>query len=131
MRFEVSALIPAAAEAIYEAWLDGEGHARMTGAAATGEAEVGARFTAWGGYITGSNLALEPGRRIVQAWRTVDFAADEGDSRVEVRLEPVEGGTRVVIEHSDLPAHGEQYRQGWEVHYFAPMRAWAGRGRGG
>ena len=126
MEFEVSAVISATPQRIYDAWLDGDGHARMTGAAATGSAEVGAAFTAWGGYISGTNLELEAGRRIVQAWRTTQFTADEGDSRVEVTLEPVDGGTRVVIRHGDLPAHGEQYRQGWEDHYFAPMRAWAG-----
>lgn len=123
MEFEVSAVIATSSTEIYDAWLDGEAHARMTGAAATGKAEVGASFTAWDGYISGTNLELEPGRRIVQAWRTSQFAEDEGDSRVEIVLEPVEGGTRVLIRHRDLPAHGEQYRQGWEDHYFIPMRA--------
>lgn len=123
MELEVSAVIPASPQVLYDAWLDGEGHARMTGAAATGKAEVGAPFTAWDGYISGTNLELEPGRRIVQAWRTTQFAAHEGDSRVEVVLEPVEGGTRVTVRHGDLPDHGEQYRQGWEDHYFTPMRA--------
>ena len=46
---EVSGVIPATPAQIWEAWLDGERHAAMTGAPATSEgAEPGDRFTAWG-----------------------------------------------------------------------------------
>jgi activator of HSP90 ATPase len=125
MELMVTEVIEASQEAIYDAWLDGAGHAAMTGAEATGQAEVGAAFTAWDGYITGHNLALERPRRIVQAWRTSQFSDEEADSRVEVLLEAVRGGTRITLHHTELPAHGEIYRQGWIEHYFEPMKRWA------
>jgi hypothetical protein len=30
---------------------------------------VGGKFTAWGSHISGINLVLKPGKKIVQAWR--------------------------------------------------------------
>jgi uncharacterized protein YndB with AHSA1/START domain len=122
--FEVSTVMPATPERVYEAWLDGARHAAFTGAAATGEAAVGARFTAWDGYIEGCNIELQPYDRIVQRWRTTEFPAGAPDSTLTVMLEP-EGGasTRITLRHTGIPeGQGESYRQGWLDHYFEPMR---------
>jgi uncharacterized protein YndB with AHSA1/START domain len=125
---ELTQIVPAAPERIYAAWLDAREHSAMTGGEATVESgEIGGRFTAWNGYIDGSHLALEPGRRIVQSWRSDDFPADALDSHLEVRLEPVPGGTRLTIVHSDLPAgQGPANLEGWEAHYLEPMRKYFG-----
>src|SRR5262245_19426767 len=70
IEFSVSDVIPASPQEIYDAWLDSEGHAQITGGQpARISASEGAEFMAWNGYISGRNLKLEPGRRIVQAWR--------------------------------------------------------------
>ena len=38
-------------------------------------------------------------------------------------LEEVEEGTRLTLIHSEIPeGQGEQYRQGWEEHYFEGVR---------
>lgn len=119
----VSDVIPASAERIYRAWLDGVEHAAMTGGAATSESHVGGRFSAWDGYIRGTNLALDPGRRIVQAWRSADFPEGSPDSRLEVLLEQDPAGTRVTLIHSEIPeGQASDYEQGWREHYFTPMR---------
>lgn len=73
--------IPATPRQIYDAWLDSRGHTAMTGSAAEATAIEGASFTAWGGYITGRNLTLEPSRRIVQSWRTTRFTANDPSTR--------------------------------------------------
>jgi uncharacterized protein YndB with AHSA1/START domain len=124
LEFEVSGLIPATPQAIYSAWLSSEGHAAMTGSPARVAAAVGESFTAWDGYIQGTNLELEPGKRILQAWRTTEFEDSDPDSRLEILLDEREGGTLVTIRHSHLPDHGMQYRQGWVDAYFTPMRAY-------
>jgi uncharacterized protein YndB with AHSA1/START domain len=126
----LSRILPATPEQIYAAWLDAAGHTAMTGSPATVEAaEVGGRFTAWDGYIDGSFVALEPGARIVQSWRSDDFPADALDSLLEVRLEPVPGGTRVTLRHGDLPeGHGPALLEGWEEFYLAPMARYFSKG---
>ena len=126
---EVSAVFPASPRSIYDAWLSGEGHAAMTGAGATGEAQVGTRFTAWDGYIEGENLELEPYQRIVQSWRTSEFPAAAPDSRLEVTLEEAEGGTKITLKHTEIPVgQSDNYSQGWLDWYFAPMKEYFGRG---
>jgi len=121
---ELSRILPATPEQIYAAWLDADAHGAMTGGPATVEStEVGGRFTAWGGYIDGSHLALEPARRIVQSWRSDDFPPEALDSRLEVLLEPAPGGTRITIRHTDLPeGHGPVLLEAWDEHYLEPMR---------
>lgn len=122
IEFEVSALIPASPEVVYEAWLDSEGHTKMTGGEAKVSSEVGGEFEAWDGYIQGRNLELEYGKRIVQSWRTSEFADDEADSRIEITLDREGDGTKVTLRHTNLPPHGEQYEQGWVDSYFVPMQ---------
>jgi uncharacterized protein YndB with AHSA1/START domain len=123
----VSAVIPADPQAIYEAWMSSKGHAEMTGSSATVTARVGGRFTASDGYISGTTLELEPGVRIVQAWRTSEFAEEDPDSRLEVLLEKVPKGTRVTLVHTSIPpGQGSSYRQGWIDFYFTPMKEYFG-----
>jgi activator of HSP90 ATPase len=117
--------IPAPPEAVYDALLDPEQHSAFTGAEATGEARVGAGFSAWDGYINGKILALEPSRRIVQEWSTSEWPAGQPPSRVEIRLEPIEEGTRLTLLHSDVPvSQAESYRQGWIDYYWSPLKTY-------
>jgi uncharacterized protein YndB with AHSA1/START domain len=124
--FTVSDVIPATPDAIYAAWLDSVGHTGMTGAKrAEASAVVGDRFTAHDGYISGTNLVLEPSRRIVQSWRTTRFTDADPDSRIEVTLEPVAGGTRVTVAHSSVPDGHTGYQDGgWQHNYFDPMKTY-------
>jgi activator of HSP90 ATPase len=125
----MSAVIPASPEEIYKAWMSGKGHSAMTGSAAAVAARVGGKFTTWDGYISGKTLELDPGRRIVQSWRTTDFAAGAPDSRLEVILAPTRGGTRVTLKQSDLPAGSPaEYKKGWLDFYFKPMKEYFSRG---
>ena len=119
----VSDVIPAPPDRIYRAWLDASEHSAFTGGEATVDPFPGGKFTAWDGYIEGTTLELEPGNRIVQAWRTTEFPPGSADSRLEVLLEPAEGGTRVTFIHTEIPeGQGASYESGWEEYYFGPMR---------
>jgi activator of HSP90 ATPase len=122
--FSVSDLIPARAQDIYDAWLSSNGHEKITGGQkAQISAQEGAAFTVWNGYITGRNLTLEPGRRIVQSWRTTKFTDTDPDSQIEVVLQPATGGTTVTVRHSNVPDGHTSYRDGgWQRSYFEPMK---------
>ncbi len=125
--FTVTALFPASPQEVYQAWMTSEGHSQMTGSPANISSQVGGEFTAWDGYIQGRNLELEPDERILQSWRTAEFAADEPDSLIELILEPVGSQTRVTLHHTQLPPHGGQYEQGWVDSYFEPMQEYFSR----
>ena len=122
MEFILKTIFNASPEAIYKAYLNSERHSAMTGGEAMITDTLGEPFTAWDGYIEGVNLALEPNRRILQSWRTSQFLPAEEDSQVEILLKETEDGTELILIHSKLPESGEHYKQGWEDHYFIPMR---------
>ena len=125
--FTLQAEFPVSPLVLYATWLSSVGHTDMTGGEAHCPPGVGARFTAWDGYISGCTLELDPGRRIVQSWRTLEFAEDAADSRIELTLQEIPGGTRLILVHGNIPAgQGDRYRAGWDEHYFAPMREYFG-----
>jgi uncharacterized protein YndB with AHSA1/START domain len=123
--FTLTATIPASPVEIFEAWLDSIGHSEMTGGEATMSDEVGAEVTAWDGYISGRNLELVPGERIVQSWRTSEFADEDQDSIITVVLQEVDEGTLLTLEHRNVPdAHRSYEEGGWQSNYFEPMVAY-------
>jgi uncharacterized protein YndB with AHSA1/START domain len=127
---KASAVIPAEPKAVYSAWMSSKGHADMTGSSAKVTARVGSQFSAWDGYISGKTLELTPPARILQSWRTTEFADNEPDSLLEVLLAPTKGGTRVTLIHTNIPAgHGPEYKKGWIDFYFKPMKEHFSRGR--
>lgn len=124
------AVLPATADRVYAAWMDSAEHAKMTGGGkAAIVPDVGGEHSAWDGYISGRTLELEPGRRIVQSWRTTDFPLGAVDSRLEVHLLDVdEGRCEVALIHSDIPeGQGAKYEEGWREHYLLPMQKYFGK----
>ena len=98
-------------------------HAEMTGAPATASSQVGGEFTAHGDYISGINLELVDGERILQTWRTIQFEDSDRDSSIEVTFEVSSTGTLVTLRHWNIPPdQAEGYESGWPNFYFAPMQ---------
>jgi activator of HSP90 ATPase len=122
---EISVILPASPEAVYKTWLDSRGHSEMTGSPAEITDAVHGRFTAWDGYISGSNLELKPFEKIIQSWRTTDFPDGAQDSRLEIALSKSGSGTKLILKHSNLPEGREdEFKQGWKDYYFEPMKAY-------
>ena len=127
-QFTLSTVLPATPEAIYRAWLDTQHHSAMTGGAAVMSSELGAQITAWDRYISGTNVELIAGERIVQTWRTTKFSAADPDSTVTVQLQRTAEGTRLTLIHANVPDGHVGYEQGgWQQFYFEPMRRYFSR----
>jgi activator of HSP90 ATPase len=108
---------------VYRAFLNARTHTVFTGSKATGTGRVGAKFTAWDGYITGKTLKLTNGKKIVQEWRTSEFPSNYPASRLELNFKAKEGGTEIVMIHSRVPAsQTASYREGWVSSYWDPLR---------
>ena len=118
-----TAFIPAAPDEVYDAFLDEQKHSAFTGAAARCERWVGGKFTAWGGYISGKNLRLENGRRIIQEWKTTEWPKGYKPSQIEFTFKPKKEGTEIHIVHKHVPAQqAESYEQGWADYYWTPLK---------
>jgi activator of HSP90 ATPase len=123
--FTLSVDLPASPEKVFKAWMSSSGHTAMTGSPAKVEPRIGGKFSAWDGYITGKTVDLKPYGRIVQSWRSGEFAASDPDSRLEITLEPIKVGTRLTLKHSEIPeGQADNYKAGWEEWYLQPMQAY-------
>jgi activator of HSP90 ATPase len=121
--FKISIELNASPEKIYKMWMSSKGHAELTGDAAAIKDKLGENFTAFNGYISGKNLELVPGKKIVQTWRTTEFEDDDPDSMLEIILEPKGKNTLLTLIHTELPhGDGEKYKTGWQEFYFEPMQ---------
>ena len=119
---------------VYEYFTRPDAIVRWMGDYALLEPEPGGRFTldVRGAPIRGRFLELQPPHRLLISW---GYAGSErlppGASTIEIRLTAQHGGTRVDLEHRDLPADEVLgHTIGWQ-HYVARLAvAAAGRDAG-
>lgn len=121
-------IIPADPEEVYDAFIDVKIHSEFTGSKATGKSAVGAKFTAWDGYIFGKNLELEKGKKIVQEWQTTDWPEGYSPSRFELTFKKVKNGTEITMIHSNIPQEQkEELAEGWNEFYWTPLKEYFSR----
>jgi activator of HSP90 ATPase len=102
--------------------MDSKKHESLSGEKANISREVGGAFTAWGDHISGFNLVLQPGRKIVQAWRAQDWWADHY-SIATFDLRKVDGGTELHFTQIGVPPHRfDGHSRGWTETYWQPMQ---------
>ena len=120
---EQKVTVPATPDEVYDAFMDPEKHSAFTGSKATCDARVGGEFTAWDGYISGRNLALERGKKIVQEWVTTDWPERQAPSKLALSFKKVKGGTEISMIHSEVPAEqADDLEQGWIDFYWEPLK---------
>ena len=122
-KIKLTAIFSVSPLELYNAWLESKKHSKMTGDKAQIDPKIGGLFTAGDGYISGKNLELIPGKRILQAWRTTEFPPDSPDSKLELLFEPNEIGTKLTLIQTEIPdRQGDYYKDGWKEFYFDPMK---------
>jgi uncharacterized protein YndB with AHSA1/START domain len=117
VRFKISP------ERIYDLLADSRQRSEVTGREAVISHKIGGKFSTDAGQVTGVNVDLVPGRRLVQAWRRKDFP--EGIySMAAITLVPTSsGGTELVLTHRGVPKHLlDQVEEYWRCVCWAPMK---------
>ena len=122
--FQIETFIPAPPHKVYQAWLNGNEHDKMTGGPATGKPVEGEPYSAWDEYITGKNLELIPHVKIIQSWRSTEFKEEDEDSKIVIELKAQDGGTQLSLTHTNIPNGQPDYEKGWNDHYFQPMKVY-------
>lgn len=116
-------LIPATPDEVYDAFMEAKKHSAFTGSKATSDPKVGGEFTAWDGYISGRNLELVKGKKIVQEWSTTDWPDKFPPSRLELTFKEAKGGTEISMIHSNVPAEqANDLAEGWNEFYWKPLK---------
>jgi uncharacterized protein YndB with AHSA1/START domain len=119
-----SVALDAAPEDVYDALLSARKHSEFTGSPSTANAKVGSTFMAWDGYISGKNIELVKGKKIVQEWTTTEWPAGYPPSRLEFTLTAKKGGgTQLKMVHARVPAEqADDYTTGWYDAYWNPLK---------
>ena len=107
---------------VYEALMDSKKHTEFTVASAKISRKVGGKFTAYDGYIEGTNLELALGKKIVQKWRGSDWPKRHY-SVATFLLQKIKTGTKLKFVQTGVP--DEQYKpisHGWHEHYWDKMK---------
>jgi activator of HSP90 ATPase len=115
-------LFSASPKHVYDALMDSASHAEFTGMPAEISADVGGRFSAHGPHISGTNVELEPGRRIVQRWRLATWPTGHY-SVVTFAFEEAPEGTLLRFVHRDIPSdRAKEVDVGWVEQYWKPLK---------
>ena len=114
-------VVQASAQRIYQTLIDARQFSAFTGAPAEISPEAGGAFSMFGGMISGRNIELMSGQRVVQAWRAGNWA--EGIySIVRFELKTVGADTLLVLDQTGFPAEArEDLEKGWPKMYWEPM----------
>lgn len=119
-----SLYIDAPPERVYEYFTRPEAIVTWMGEYALLEAEPGGRFhlDIQGAQVRGHYLHLDPPHRLLISWGYAGSGRlPPGASTVEVTLIPDRSGTRVNLEHRDLPpAEQPRHASGW-THYLTRL----------
>lgn len=114
---------PVETEDVYDAIIDSDKHADFTDSSVTIDPVVGGKFVIMDGYISGRNLLLDRGKRIIQEWITEEWPKGALSSIVDFSFKAEKGGTEMTFIHSRVPSEqAVDYREGWKIYYWEPMK---------
>jgi activator of HSP90 ATPase len=118
----------ASPERLFAIYLSSRLHSAATGARAVMSRKVGGAFTAHSGHLRGRNLAIVPGRLIVQSWRGSNWKKGDLDSTLVLAFSRVPGGGRIAMTHVNVPdANAASITRGWSDYYWKPFRRYLKR----
>ena len=110
---------------LFEIFTNSKKHFAATGAKARVSAKPGAKWWAFDGMILGKNLAVVPGRMIVQAWRASHWKDSDLDSILILTFSQAPSGGRIDLVHVGVPQHDHQgVSKGWPNYYWIPWKAY-------
>jgi activator of HSP90 ATPase len=108
---------------VYEAILDPKIHAEFTQAKAENDIKVGGKFSAYDGYINGTNLELKKDERIVQQWTSADLPKGHL-TEVIFEFKDHPKGTELIFTQTNVPEiYLKSLTQGWKDSYWKPLKA--------
>lgn len=107
---------------VYLTFMDEKRHGEFSGGASSIEAEEGGLATMHDGQIVARNIELDPGKKIIQAWRVTPWE-DGIYTILRLKFTAENDGTRVTLDQTGCPEDmTEHLAEGWEARYWVPLR---------
>ncbi len=84
------------------------------------EAREGTEFSIFDGDIAGKNIKITENKQLVQEW----YFGDQADeSIVTINLESHKLGTKILLEHTNVPDdEAEEFQKGWNEYYWGAIQ---------
>jgi activator of HSP90 ATPase len=121
MSIKQQTMIPADPAQVYAVLADATALSALSGMPGVPGRSAGEEFSAFDGHVTGRQIELVPGERIVQAWRFAVWAPGTY-SIVRFSLAAEAGGTRLVIEqHGEPEDWHDHVDTNWPTFYLKPL----------
>jgi activator of HSP90 ATPase len=116
-------LFNTSAQDLYDMLINGRKLTKITGGKATNTEKIGGKFTAWDDYISGTNIELIPGKKIVQKWTCQDFPPGHlTDVSIDL-IKKREKQTELVFIQENVPEDlYEDISEGWNQFYWEPIK---------
>jgi activator of HSP90 ATPase len=112
----------APARRVYELLMNSTKHQSLSGEKATISKRIPGKFFAWNGHITGFNLALKPGAKIVQAWRATGWWPDHYSIAIFDIQKAKDGSLLRFTQIGVPPKRYSGHYRGWIEAYWTPMK---------
>lgn len=112
--------INAKAEEVFDALVNPEIIQDWSGDEAKMSADVGAKFSLWGGQMFGTNLEVVKNKKLVQEW-----CYDQWDKPSKVTFTLKAKGKQTIVEllHEDVPEKSlTSITEGWDIYYLGAIR---------
>ena len=121
MSIHQQAMIPASPEQVYAVLADADALSGLSGLSGKAGRSAGEEFSAFDGNVTGRQIELVPGTRIVQAWRFPRF--QEGVyTIVHFTLTAAEEGTLLTLDQYGEPEDWHDHiATNWPTFYLTPL----------
>jgi activator of HSP90 ATPase len=121
MSIHQQAMIPADPEQVYAVLADAAALSALSGMLGQPGRTAGEEFSAFDGNVTGRQIEMVPGARIVQAWRFPQF--QEGTyTIVHLNVTAAEGGTVLTLDQYGEPEDWHDHiNTNWPTFYFTPL----------
>jgi activator of HSP90 ATPase len=121
MSIHQQATIPADPRRVYQVLADAEALSALSGMGGKVAWTEGEEFAAFDGNVTGRQIELVPGTRIVQAWRFPRWEPGQY-SLVTFTLTAVDGGTHLAIDqHGEPDDWHDHIAANWPTFYLTPL----------
>lgn len=123
MSVQQQTTIDASPAEVYQVLADASALSALSGKSGQPGTTPGAEFVAFDGYVTGRQIEMVPGERLVQAWRFPVWQPGTY-SVVQFTLTASGGGTRLAIEQHGEPTDWHDHvSTNWPTFYLKPIAA--------